>query len=252
MKLKYLLLFFHCFSACHGWECVKTRDELKFYEQRDDTIMVCSPGRSGSTLVSDTLDRSYPTKIILKSHLLPPNHVWKGKIIYIFSNPDKAAESILHVSLQENSFWNLHFDHMETSDLNWLHHLGHTWQQTVENNLLCYDALGTEKHLRQWLRRGVQPNSMRRSCIIAVKYEQLWEEEVINTIKTFCGLDEFPLPQKVERGYRVEEQSEKERLIKSTYNLGTEQNPRYAAYDRARNIWKNAPKFQFFSLPLDK
>lgn len=213
--------------------------------------MVCSPGRSGSTLLADVLDKSKPSKHILKSHLLPPKREWKGKIIFIYSDPDKAAESICHVSLEEST-WDWHFKHVETSDINWLQKIGSIVSQTVEDNLLAYDALGTDKQLWQWLVKGVEKCAFLECTVLAVKYEHLWDAEVIKKIKQFCNLSYFPLPERKERGYGFQSLSEFEKQIRTIYNLGTEKEPRYAAYDNARAIWKRAPKILYFRLALDK
>ncbi len=244
--MKTLLFFLSLpFSFCFGWEFIDSHEKLKFFQDREDVIMVCSTGRSGSTMLSDALDKALPKKTILKSHLLPPREGWKGKILFIFSNPDKADESIFHVSL-EDGYWYYHFNRMETTDPKWLQKLGSTVNQNLEDNLLNYDALGIEEHLRQWLKLEKCP--IEESCILAVKYEHLWDREVIAIIKNFCQLESFPLPEMKERGYPLHSVSEKERLIRKTYNLGTEQEPRYAVCDGARAIWESSPKVQSYRL----
>lgn len=177
--------------------------------------------------------------------------VWKGKIIFIYSNPDRIAESVLHVSLANRlwGFW--HFNHVETSDLMWHRRICGTTNQTLEDNLLSCDALGIEEHLRQWL--SLERCPLEESCILAVKYEHLWDQDVIDIITAFCGIDHLPLQERNPgRGYPLDSLSEKERLMRVTYNLGTEQEPLYAAYDGARAIWENSPKTEAYRLPLDK
>ena len=253
MKNKIFLSLILCAHLCHGWEFMPHPDDYKKFNLNKDTITVCSPGRSGSTLLADIMDISKPYKLILKSHLLPPKLPWHGKIVYIYSNPDKAAESIFHVSLDHSficdgrSTWCLHFDHVETADKAWLAKIGDTVNQTVAVNLLSYDALGTERHLKRWLRKDVSPSTEKKGTILAIKYEHLWESGTIEAIKRFCGFDYFPLPEKKERGYALEVRSDLEKDVRRRYNLGTEAKPRYEAYDKARNIWKTAEKIQYFT-----
>lgn len=256
MRYFFLLILFSPIFAREYF--MYSQDDVKKYASDQNVIMVSSPGRSGSTLVRNVIRDNFPDRIVLKSHLLPPKVEWKGKILYIFSNPDQAAESIFHLSFDDPTFVQFHFDNVETADMRWLKKLKvqaesdeatvfMNLHQNFKNNLLSYDALGTKRHLMQWLVRSVEKAPMEASNVMAVKYENLWDKEVVEAIKKFCGLESFPLPPKKSRGYR-DHLAHKEQLIRTTYNLGTESDPHYAAYVGARAIWEKAPKFQTYKL----
>ncbi len=208
--------------------------------------MITSSGRSGSTMLSQHIMYYSAGDIILKSHIstIPPE--FKGKIVFIFSNPDRAAESILHITLNNEEFGKQHFFNMEGADHNWLTMLGSTANQTLYNNLLSYDALGCFLQLYHWLYMN-QPCEHSQANVLAIKYENLWDKETVDNIKSFLNLPYFALPEKVERGYKEEAISDEEMLFRKTYNNGTTKDLRYEAYDNAREIWANAPPFQYLS-----
>ncbi len=224
-------------------------DEKKlepFYEY-DNILLIASTGRSGSTLLNDSLCKYARNYHIVKTHILPPNKKYQGKIIFIFSNPDKAAESTLHLSIQ-NEWWGTHhFYHVKSSDHNWLLKIESTTKQTLEDNLLAYDALGCRTHLVEWLYLTT-PSAQENAQILAIKYENLWDSQTIDAIKTFLKIDDFALPVQNTRGCKLEELDAREILFRQTYNLGTEEDPIYQAYDLAREIWKKAPAVQYLNL----
>lgn len=84
--------------------------------------------------------------------------------------------------------------------------------------------------------------------ILALKYENLWDPETIDAIRAFLNLDSFSLPSFRERGYDESQLSQREILFKKEYNLGTNKNPKYSAYNQARILWKRAPAFQFLEV----
>lgn len=176
---------------------------------------------------------------------MPPDRNFKGKILFIFSNPDRLAESSLHLSLENQWFGTHHFIHMATADREWLHRLGDSTKQNKYNNLLSYDALGCNEHLQSWLQTKTIPCSMEEAQILGVKYENLWESE--SDISKFLGFD-IQLPPKYQRGYQETQLSPLEQEIREKYNLGTMKEPRYAAYDEARNLWENAPSLRYLTL----
>lgn len=249
-KIFFSVLFFDVFFICfvHSNNFIANQESLISYSNIDDVVMVASPGRSGSTLLEASLLSQVQNYRVLKTHILPPKCPYSGKILFIFSNPNRSAESVLHFSLINDKFTQLHFYHVESSDSSWLNSIGNSTQQTVSNNLLTYDALGCHRQLSEWLHLKTIPStdSEYNSQIMAIKYENLWEEETICAIKKFLNLIDFKLPEKKERGYA--ELHPNEICFRNLYNLGTDDHPRYAAYDEARILWENAPAFQFLSL----
>lgn len=256
----YLILLFLPLSFLSASQIIiKKHKELASYEKREDVIMITSTGRSGSTMM-DALTQKFCTgKTVLKSHLLTPKNGWKGKILFLFSSPDKVAESVFHISLNDKYFMHLHFQNMETTDPEWLPMLAQlakenygkivmNFNQTIEHNLLSYDALGVEKQLIDWLEASTVSAPMEESCILAIKYENLWDEETVEALRQFLGVEKFELPKKKQRGYQGKIVCTNEKFIRATYNLGTEQQPIYAAYDGARAIWEAAPAYQFLKL----
>lgn len=230
-------------------EFIATRQQLKRYYDDKKVVMIASPGRSGSTLLTDVVKRYATDYAVLKTHILPPSAKFKGKILFIFSNPDKAAESVLHRLVLSKTGGKTHFFHVESADQKWFERIGENARnQSNENNLLAYDALGCEVQLEQWLYKKVSPSTIKEAQVLAVKYEHLWDQETVDAIKEFLELKVFKLPPKEERGCGAADLTSMEIRFKKIYNEGMESQPRYAAYDRARDLWRNAPSLQFFKL----
>lgn len=228
---------------------VRSRTQLEQLSNKAETIMIASSGHSGSTLLFNTLMNFLDMKQILaKTHCLPPKSQFQGKILYIYSNPDMAAESFLNRSIKDPGFACAHFANMETSDLSWLKNIQTTANQNLSDNLLTYDALGYGKHLASWLHERTIPCHIHDAQILAIKYENLWDQETIQAIKNFLHLEELKFPQRRPRGYHGKELTELEISIREMYNLGTSEVPKYAVYDYARAIWEAAPPFQFLRI----
>lgn len=214
-----------------------------------DVIVVASTGRSGSTLLFMTLANFVKGKRMLKTHCLPPKASFRGKILFIFSNPDLAAESALYQSLRHRQFGDEHFINLETADQDWLLAINNcTLHQTLEHNLLGYDAFGCAKHLESWLHLDTLPSPLQEAQVMAIKYENLWEPATMQAIKDFLCLDALQFPLKRKRGRKFQALSEIEKLMKLKYNRGTEEIPQYTAYDDARTLWKIAPPYQFLKI----
>ncbi len=208
-------------------------------------VIVASPGRSGSTVLFNSLKKKCPRGYkVLKTHCLVPKKSYSGKIIYVYSDPDKAAESVLHKCINDEPWGESHFTHVESSDISWLQDIGATTRQTIENNLLAYDALGCTKQLFYWLHGKTKPCEFNQAQILAIKYENLWDETTQEAIRTFLGLDGFKLPEKKNRG-QWESLTEFEISAKTYHNKGTIDEPRYPAYASARALWENAPPLQY-------
>ncbi len=225
-----------------------TDNDYSDYINREDVIVIASPGRSGSTYLTDIVKRQAIGYTILKTHQHVPKH-FKGKILFIFSNPDLAAESALHCTL-DNAAWGVaHFMNVFSSDKKWLEHIHmDSSQQTLEHNLLSYDALGCEDHIREWLFSAVEHSLSCEAEILAIKYENLWDDETQSAIKEFCSIPKLTMSEKKQRGYCNEQLSELELSFRNAYNEGTSQDPRYRAYNAAREIWREAPPFQFLKI----
>lgn len=240
-----------CIMPSHGdaFSVIAKRENLNRYCGRSDLIMIASPGRSGSKMLTQQIDKYAPRHKTLKTHLLPPDRkCFKGKILFIFANPDKAAESVLFQVLHQDRFGDEHFVHVETADREWLKKIGSPYKQTEQDNLLSYDAFGTYEQLKTWLYTQTKPTNPENAQILAIKYEHLWEEETVAAIRNFLNLPHFKLPPKEERGHSTHELFSHEIKFRQLYNLGTETHPRYAAYDDARVLWEQAPPLQFLRL----
>ncbi len=252
MKLhKWLIIFLLTWSffPLYGEaDFIANRATLKRYNNDEHVVIIASTGRSGSTMLTSAIQKHASNYKVLKTHLLPPSPKFKGKILFIFSNPDKASESALHMSLRYRKFARNHFVHVETADREWAKRLGGAEHQTEEQNLLTYDALGIAEHLKVWLYTGVTPVNVNQAQILAIKYENLWEEATVEAIKAFLNIPNFELPPYRPRGEKEERLLAKEIRFRQLYNLGTEQEPRYVAYDEARVLWEQAPPFQFFRI----
>lgn len=228
---------------------IAKKGQLKPYYENSKVVMIASPGRSGSTLLTDVTKKCATKSKVLKTHLLPPKAKFKGKILFIFSNPDRAAESALHVILNSRSHGATHFSHVETADRVWFKSIGSKGiNQTEIDNLLAYDALGCTKQLEAWLHEKSQPCGIQEAQILAIKYEHLWDPETTQAISDFLKLKSFKLPPKMERGRDPDELSDQEITFKKLYNVGTDREPIYHAYDRARELWKQAPPVQFLKI----
>jgi hypothetical protein len=229
---------------------IAKRNDLRKYCRRSDIVMIASTGRSGSTMLTKQIQKYLPPHKVLKTHLLPPNrNCFRGKILFIFSNPDQAAESALYKTLHQKHFGEEHFIHVETADRKWLKEIGGPYNQTDQDNLLSYDALGTYEHLKAWLHTRTRPTSPEKAQILAIKYEHLWDEETVQAIRKFLKIPHFHLPHREERGHSNGELFSQELAFKKIYNLGTETHPRYGAYDDARILWEKAPPFQYLKIP---
>lgn len=227
---------------------IPKRENLEPYYTRSDVVMVASTGRSGSTMLTQQLRKYFSSGKILKTHLLPPKAKFKGKILFIYSDPNHATESALYMMLHHEKFGPNHFTNMETADRKWFKRLGGSWGQTVEDNLLCYDALGIYEHLKSWLYTRTTPADPEHAQILAIKYENLWDEDTVRAIRSFLQIDHFQLPPKLPRGKDKVQLYPKEVRFRKIYNLGTEESPRYAAYDDATLLWEEAPPFQYLKI----
>jgi hypothetical protein len=226
------------------------RDNLKNYSCRLDVVLIASTGRSGSTMFTENLKKYIPPNSVLKTHLLPPDRKFKGKIIFIFSNPDQAAESALYMTLHNEQFGERHFAYVETADREWLNRIGGARNQTEQDNLLSYDALGIHEHLKIWLYTQTKPTTLNNAQILAIKYENLWDDNTIEAIRKFLNIYHFKLPPKKTRGRHKKNDTflPKEITFKKMYNLGTSTDPHYAAYAAAKVMWEEAPPFQFLQI----
>lgn len=253
MKLKYLNIICFLFLFIAPFQSnadvfIAKRSQLKPYYNMKNVVMIASTGRSGSTMLTQQMSKYAINYNVVKTHLLPPESRFKGKILFIFSNPDKAAESALFMTLHRDGFGRRHFVHVETADRDWLKKIGDAHDQTEEDNLLSYDALGCAQHLEEWFHLRTLPCNLEEAQILAIKFENLWERNTVEAIKKFLKLKEFRLPPKRERGYDANELFPHELGFRKKYNLGTDSEPRYAAYDKARALWEQAQPFQFFKI----
>jgi len=240
---------FYWTSSVGALTFIPDKKHLEPYMECHNTILVASTGHSGSTMLSATIDSCMPNHKVLKTHILPPLKQFSGKIVFIYSNPDLATESVLHKSLRDPVFGHHHFLHMESSDLDWLEELEwDTTKQTETINLLAYDALGVKIQLEEWLHHQTTPCKFEDADILALKLENLWEQETIQALRDFLGSPDFTPPPEKKRGYSDSELLANERQYRNLYNLGTYEQPVYPAYDEARRLWETAPPFQFLRI----
>lgn len=226
---------------------IETSDGFSPYLNDPRALIVASPGRSGSTLLTKSLAKAAGSRTVLKTHQFVSS-AFKGKVLFIFSQPDRATESALRKLLKDPQFSYLHFQHIFTSDKAWFgKNSEEARRQTLEHNLLAYDALGTTLHLQRWLLDWARPSSPKTAQILAIKYEHLWDIATQKAIQTFCGLDHLELPPRKERGCKERNLSSLERTLRKASNKQNKSPPEYPAYDQAREIWEKAPPFQYLS-----
>eukprot|EP00697_Spironema_sp_BW2_P015031 gnl/Spiro4/5738_TR2937_c0_g1_i1.p1 gnl/Spiro4/5738_TR2937_c0_g1~~gnl/Spiro4/5738_TR2937_c0_g1_i1.p1 ORF type:complete len:297 (-),score=-71.06 gnl/Spiro4/5738_TR2937_c0_g1_i1:828-1718(-) len=223
---------------------MSTREEFLQRIVSPDIVVIASPGRSGSVMLKEALLQGASGRYdVYHTHLLPPEIPFQGKIIYIFSCPDQAAESRLGSLTMTETIAENPFSQVESADQEWGKRFRLASQQTLRDNLLSYDGLGFAKHYKEWLYLKTIPCDLSEAQILAIKYEQLWEKETIIAIKKFLDLEHFSLPE-----YRPRSDKKTNTLMapmRKLYNKGTDAHPRYEAYDEARLYWENAPAFEF-------
>lgn len=247
LSIFWILIWMACPFNSHAVFIAK-RENLKYHYENPQAIIIASTGRSGSTMLTEQIAKYVPKQNVLKTHLLPPKAKFKGKIIFIFSNPDQAAESALYMTLHHQLFAKNHFNYMETADRQWIKKIGGPLKQTEQDNLLSYDAFGTYEHLKTWLYTRTEPTDPEHAQILAIKYENLWDHKTTQAIRSFLNISDFRLPPQRTRGRDKKKLYSKEINFRKMYNLGTEANPRYAAYDDARVLWEQAPSFQYLKI----
>lgn len=249
MRLILLTLWLAFSFSLFGDDFITIDSQKAFthYGKKKNTLVVASPGRSGSTLLTQALLEQAEGYHVLKTHFLPPTKKFKGKILFIFSNPDKATNSVFHLMFEIPKWESWHFHNVETSDKVW--YKLHQWMQGPNPmiNLLTYDALGIGKQLKEWLHKKVMRCSQEEAQILAIKYEYLWNKEVLEAIRSFLELPEFKLPEQRERG-KWDTINPNEKALRKKYNTGSEAEPNYPAYDEARYLWMRAPIFQFLKI----
>lgn len=243
MRNALLFFLFATFPLCANF--IATHEAFDPYKENKDVVVIASTGRSGSTFLTDFIFSAANEKVVLKTHCYPLKTPFAGKILFIFSNPDKSAESALHLCLKEPLFEKEHFIHMEGSDLNFIKGSNKRSSQTAMCNLLAYDALGIEKHLKQWfsLKRAA---TVEEANVLAIKYEHLWDEETVTMLSMFLGIKDLSLPEKKARGQYALFPIERE--ARALYNKGSVEDPRYEAYEGAKALWESAPPFQLLKL----
>lgn len=226
---------------------IDSQEAFNHYGKQGNTLVVASPGRSGSTLLTNIFLKQAHGYRVFKTHLLPPSRKFKGKIIFVFSNPDLATDSVFHLMFESSKWEEWHFHNVETSDKIWYKFHEVLGGPNEMINLLVYDALGIGRQLKDWLNKKVERCSQKEAQILAIKYEALWEIESLEAIRSFLQLPEFTLPEHKKRG-NWEIIYPEEKSLREKYNKGSEEMPIYPAYDIARDLWTLAPKFQFLKI----
>ncbi|MFI5342919.1 MAG: hypothetical protein ACHQUC_01735 [Chlamydiales bacterium] len=227
---------------------IEKRENLQPYYNNSTVVMIASSGRSGSTMLTQQMRKYISSDKVLKTHLLPPEARFQGKILFIYSDPNRATESALYMMLHHENFGPAHFRNLETADRKWFRRIGGSRGQTIDDNLLSYDAFGVYEHLKGWLYTRTEPTDPENAQILAIKYENLWDDATVSAIRSFLKIDNFQLPLQKPRGHDKEKLYSKEIRFRKMYNLGTEKNPRYAAYDDATILWEQAPPFQYLKI----
>jgi hypothetical protein len=227
-------------------EFLSEREQLKDLNCLDSDLICASSGRSGSTMFTKFLVSKFPTSRVFKMHLLPPEK-FSGKIIFLYSNPHKAAESALHQFYLDKNFSYLHVRHMESSLKEWHLELDDESNDKLLENILKLDLIGYGEQIKQWVYE-LENSDVTNAKVMAIKYENLWDEETLVNLANFLGIESVNLPEWKQRGDFHHELSFKERSLINTYNLGTTDHPKYQAYDFAYNLWESAPPFSFHTL----
>ncbi len=212
-----------------------------------NVIVVGSVGHSGSTMLYEAVVESCEDRPVIKTHCLPPpKDRFQGKIIYIYSDPHKSIESLIH---KATGTLKAHMRNMQTGDKELSDELSQGFyddkEMILKQRLLQQDLYGYFVHLDCWLRR-LPICDPEQANVLAIKYENLWEEESIKAIRFFLQDDSFQLPFYRPRGdYEL---TAVEINARNAMNLGSKEHPRYKAYDDAWNIWNTTPSIQWSNL----
>lgn len=251
MKIIFILF---CICYCESSFSIgflRDRQSYQDFLANPNSLVVASIGRSGSSMLQDVLlEYATPYYQVTKTHLLPPTFLINGKIIFIFGDPNASAQSVCEIMFKDSLWIKHHFSQIETSDMKWLYELD-SMQQTIDHNLLNYDALGYEQHLQKWLQTQTVRCEINEAQILAIKYENLWDVDTIQSIKSFLQIPFLELPLYKPRGTRSK-MNEILTDIKTAYNQGTEDNPHYEAYKKATMYWEQAPNFQYLKIVLSQ
>lgn len=244
MQLRNFILFFLSMSSCaYSFIFVRTPEEFLNIPNTENSILIASIGRSGSTLLTEVIEKSVLSeRTVFKTHSLSPSKkFYQGKILFIFSDPNQSIESVLHRMLIDPQFSKDHFRHVTTADQEWFVQFG--LQQTAEHNVLSYDALGYFEHLHQWLLLETN-TSPQEARTLAIKYENLWDQETQEAICSFLQIDHLDIPPQETRGkfFLLDQQKE----FRAAHNIGSTKAPIYPAYAPATRIWRDSPPLSYF------
>lgn len=161
---------------------------VKFFSPIDKAIIVNSYGRSGSTMLRDSiiesltkdknrivnfaLLKSLPQQawdlgkekikpgFVYKTHDYPPKiHLNTNvRVIYIFADPVDVILSLLRLYKEKGEAWmREHYEHLKAP-------------YTDFNNIIYEDQLRLEKHFDAWIKEDRIP-------VAFVRYEELWNHQ---------------------------------------------------------------------------
>jgi hypothetical protein len=228
------------------FDFISNRDKIKNFDFYSSDIICASSGRSGSTMLTSFLELSFPESRVFKTHLLPLDS-FPGKIIFIYSNPHKAAESVLHQFSLSKDFSFFHIRHMESSKIEWHLGLDDDSNNKVVQNILAADFIGYGEQIKEWV-YNLEIADFSNATVMCIKYENLWDKNTLINLANFLGVDSVTLPEQKKRGAFFKDLSIQEVELINKYNIGTKNDPRYKAYDFAFDLWEAAPPFSFHIL----
>jgi hypothetical protein len=243
----FAIVFFSFFlPILHSKEIafLKTRKDIENWMNSSNSIVIASSGRSGSTLLFDLFASRKFKKNVIKTHLLPPISLSKAKTIFIFSNPDQCAESSMYKMMESSWFFFWHVRHCENSIQEWHLELQDSKFTSLDNHPLAKDGLAVAEQIQKWV-FSFPELEIKEANLMCVKYENLWEPATILAIEKFLKIRKLPLPAFKQRGYSDDQLSDFQKQAREIYNYGTKKNPKYHAYDEARELWEKAPAYKF-------
>ena len=178
----------------------------RFFSPIDKAIIINSYGRSGSTMLTESIVESSVKKnkimkhvllksiyqtawdidiakikpgFVYKTHDYPPkNHLNTNvRVIYIFADPLDVILSLLRLYKEKGEAWmKEHYEHLKAS-------------YTDFNNIIYEDQLCLEKHFDVWIQEDRLP-------VAFVRYEELWNHQ--KEVSEFLGIP-IQLPSYKER-----------------------------------------------------
>ncbi len=172
---------------------ISDREIKGLFYKKKSSIIVAGLGRSGTTLVYNSLLYNHyfkPTPFttnlnslmdydskgfVYKTHDLPPKELNDSfKLIYLFGNP---MNTVLSTHRRINEWGRLHHKHL------------HSNLFKDNDDILYKDILMLNEHFDKWYRK-------QKFSFVSIKYEMLYTEDTQNALSDYLGFKIKLFPQK--------------------------------------------------------